>query len=143
MTNQIPSMKDLAEFLHIKRAEKAELKKEQEKAMKELDDIIEGIEELMLESFPEGVVSQAVTLSDGSKATVTRKVNSQYRILEGASDTFYGWAQDNGRVDLLQRRIAQAALDAEVITSGTMPPGIFVHTEPAIGMTVKREAPAV
>lgn len=136
-------MRDLAHVLNIKRGEKAALTKAHEAAVKEITDVIEGLEELMIESFPEGVLSQAVTLPDGSKATVTKKTASQYRILEGKSDAFYAWVLEHGRSDLLQRRIAQAAIEAEIITSGDMPPGIFVHTEPTIGMTVKREAPAI
>lgn len=137
---QAPTLQQLADFMRQKKAEKAKLTQEYEEAAKEIDDIIEGIEELMLDMFPEGVDTQSVTLADGAKATITRKVNSQFRIFEGKSDEFYGWVQANGRADLLQRRIGQAALEAEVKANG-LPPGIFVHTEPTVGMTVRRAAP--
>ncbi len=135
-----PTMQQLANFMRIKKAEKTKLTQDYDAAVAELDAIIEGIEELMMEAFPEGVDTQSVTLDDGSKATITRKVNSQFRINEGQSDAFYDWARANGRTDLLQRRISQAAMEVEV-RAGGLPPGIFVHTEPVIGMTVRRAAP--
>lgn len=138
--NQGPTLQQLADFLRQKKAEKTALTEKYEADVKEIDDVIEGIEELMLDTFPEGVDTQSVTLADGAKATIARKVKSQFRIFEGKSDEFYGWVQANGRADLLQRRIGQAALEHEVATNG-LPPGIFVHTEPSIGMTVRRAAP--
>jgi len=137
-----PNLKDLAEFLRVKRDEKTALAKQQEAAMADIDAIIEGIEELIMDTFPEGVDTQAVTLSDGSKASITKKQNAQFRLNEGQSDEFYDWAKAHGRTDLLQRRIAQVAMKAEVVAHG-LPPGVFVHAETVVGMTVKRPTPTV
>ena len=139
---QEPSLKDLADFLHTKRAEKAALTKQHDAVIAELDAIIEGIEELMLDTFPDGVDTQSVTLSDGSKASINKKQNAQFRLNAGESDAYYAWAQAHGRTDLFQRRISQDAMKAEVIANG-LPPGVFVHTETVVGMTVKRAAPTV
>jgi hypothetical protein len=137
-----PSLKDLAEFLRTKRDEKTTLTKQYDAAIAELDAIIEGIEELMLDTFPDGVDTQSVTLSDGSKASINKKQNAQFRLNAGESDAYYAWAQANGRTDLFQRRIAQDAMKAQVQAHG-LPPGVFVHTETVVGMTVKRPAPTV
>jgi len=137
-----PTLKQLAEFLHAKKQEKSALTKAHDAAIKEIEDIIEGIEELILDTFAEGVDKQSVTFEDGTSATITRKVNSQFRINEGQSDLFYQWVQDNGHAHLLQRRIKQDAIEAEVKTNG-LPPGVFVHTEVALGMTTRRAAPSI
>lgn len=139
---ETPSLKELAAFLRTKKAEKAELTKQHDTVVAEIDAIIEGIEELMLETFPEGVDTQSVTFDDGAKASITKKTNAQFRLNEGQSDQFYEWAKANGRTDLLQRRISQDAMKSEVQNQG-LPPGVFVHTETVVGMTVRRAAPTV
>jgi hypothetical protein len=139
---QEPSLKDLAEFRHTKRAEKAALTKEYDAACAEIDAIVEGLDELISDLFPEGVDTQSVTFSDGSKASITKKKNAQFRLNAGESDTYYAWAAANGRTDLFQKRIAQDAMTTEVTTRG-LPPGVFVHSETVINMTVKRPAPTV
>lgn len=141
MTTQ-PTLVQLAEFLRLKKAEKSALTKAYEEQEKALKEIIEGIEELIADTFPEGVDTQSVTLPDGAKASITKKQTSQFRILEGQSEIFYDWVTSNGRADLLQRRLKQDAMEAEVIANG-LPPGAFVHAETAIGMTVRRAAPSV
>lgn len=140
--NREPSLKDLAEFLHTKRAEKDALTKQYDAACAEIDAIIEGLDELIGDMFPEGVDTQSVTFSDGSTATITKKQNAQFRLNAGESDAYYAWAAANGRTDLFQRRISQDAMKTEVMTNG-LPPGVFVHTETVVGMTVKRAAPTV
>lgn len=138
----MPTFKEMATLLRIKRDEAAALTKAYEAAKKEIDDIIEGVEDLIKDSFPEGVDTQSVTFDDGAKGSVTKKLATQFRINEGQSTDFYDWAKANGRTDLLQKRILQTAMEAEVKANG-LPPGAFVHTETKITMTVKRPAPAV
>lgn len=137
-----PNLKELAEFLRIKRDEKAALNKAHDLVIAELDAVIDGLKELIQDTFAEGVTSQSVTLADGFKASLTKKKNPQFRLNAGESDAYYAWAKEHGRTDLFQRRIAQDAMEAEVVSNG-LPPGVFVHTETVIGMTLTRPAPTV
>jgi hypothetical protein len=134
---ETPSLVDLCNFYQLKKAEKAA----QAAALKETEDIIEGIEQIMLDTFTDGVTAHKITLPDGTSMTLAKKVVSQFRIEPSKSDEFFAWVKQHNRVDMLQRRIVQAAVEQATNDNGALPPGIFVYTAPELSVRTQRAAP--
>jgi hypothetical protein len=139
-----PSLQDLINFRVQKNAERAAIVARHKQELEPLDDILDGLDELILDGIPQGVDSVAVHLSNGGRATARRVRSSQFRLEAGKSDEFFDWVAQTGSVGLLHRAITQSEMLAWVHAhDGNMPPAVYVHPVEKLSVLVQSPAPSV
>lgn len=103
----------------------------------------DGLVLLILDDMNAGTVGLSTILSNGDRMSFTRKVKTQYRIEAGESDKFFAWVKAHNKTELLQRRILQEAMAAEVAAAGTVPVGVHSYSTVTLGTSITRAAPKV
>jgi hypothetical protein len=139
MTTQTdePTTSDLIEFYSEQHVKLKSLKAE----LAQVEAVIEGIEEMLLERMPPGIDQMSHVCTTGTKVSIRAKVTERYQPGAGQSDAFWQWAQSNGRWDMASRTVLQAGVKAFIAAEGQLPPGIELVSKTTAGVTVTVGAP--
>jgi hypothetical protein len=134
-----PTTSELMSFAAEQHARAKSLKAE----LAQVEAVIEGLEELLLERIPPGLDSMAHVTQDGTKVTVKTKTSERYQPARGESDAFWSWAQTNGRWDMASRTVLQAGVKQFIADTGALPPGMERVTKTTAALTITIGAPRV
>ncbi|MEY4908731.1 MAG: hypothetical protein RL260_2449 [Pseudomonadota bacterium] len=132
-----PSTSDLLNFYSEQAAKAKGLKAE----LVQVDAILEGLAEILLERIPEGLSSMAHVTPTGTKLTVKRKVSERFQPAAGKSPEFWDWVQSTGQWSMVTRTVLQTGVTAYLAEHGTLPPAIEKVSKETAGITVTIGAP--
>lgn len=118
-----------------------------------LDQIISGLDEILLERLPTGSDSTVFTSSGGARVKLTRSVTTRYQTAPGKADEFWAWVKAGSRWEFTSRTILQSAVKAyeekhaglvsenPLAPISPLPPFIEAVTATKLGSTVTLPAP--
>jgi hypothetical protein len=132
-----PSTSDLMQFY----SEQHKLAKDLKAQLAQVEAIIEGLEEILLERVPAGLESMSHVTPTGTKVTVKARVTERYQPARGESDAFWNWAQANGQWGMTSRTVLQAGVKQFIADTGALPPGMELVSTTKASCTVTIGAP--
>ncbi|HQL53501.1 MAG TPA: hypothetical protein PLQ87_02250, partial [Phycisphaerae bacterium] len=118
-----------------------------------LDQIIDGLDEILLERLPMGSDSTVFTATGGARVKLTRNTSVRYQTKPGKAEEFWAWVRAGSRWEFTSRTVLQSAVkeyeaahakevsDNPLAPISSLPPFLEAVPTVKLGSTVTLPAP--
>ena len=144
-----PTTESLIEFY----AEQHSQLKRAKAEVSRLEQILDGLDEILLERMPTGSDSTTFTTAKGARVKLTRTIARRFQTTPGKADQFWAWVREGSRWEFTSRTVLQSAVkDYETSRVGLvsdnplapishLPPFIEAVEQTKLSATVTTPAP--